>query len=351
MHKIGMDAHLLIDRAQSIFTVPWWEEININATNEYDPKILSHDNWSMPDWIHLVKYSNGAISRTADIYYLLKGYDILQGWAPSAIYLQFQRTPYIMYECGWMRKFPFMNDNSCKLARRGYMKAKAIIMTNPDMYYTTEHMAYLPPTKFIPFAIPYDHYTFKPVNDGKQLIFINPARCEFRIKGTDKLIMAWHQYICKTSITPLPKLYIVKWGTDLKKTMELVNSLPQYSRATIKFFDLLSKPELIKALHNADVVCDQFVLGSYGTTAPESMACGRPVLMYLNRHYNTMAYGAVPPIANAYTVNEIAEQMLALEDIEYRKQLSLAGRKWIIKNHDPVNVAYSHKKLYEEVLQ
>ena len=256
-----------------------------------------------------------------------------------------------MYECGWMRKFPFFMDNACKLARMGYKKAKAIIMTNPDLYYTVEHMLeYLPRTKFIPFAIHLNKYEFKPINNNEQLIFFSASRMSWNIKGTDKLVKAWSLYIQSTKMDPLPKLWMVAWGDDVEKTKALVASLPKKVRETIEFSPLLSKPKLVEAYHTADVVCDQFILGSYGTAAPEAMACGRPVLMYLDEYYNKMCYGDVPPVANAYSVLGIAKELMKLEDYEYRRTLSLKGHAWAKFHHNPSKVAEQHKRLYEAVL-
>ncbi len=57
----------------------------------------------------------------------------------------------------------------------------------------------------------------------------------------------------------------------------------------------------------ADIVLDQFVLGSWGTSTREkaAMSCGKPVLMFYKKEYILRAFGEEPPILNSFSEEDI----------------------------------------------
>lgn len=345
LREFGIDAHLVLDETHPITALPHWEEGDMQTDDINDQSAIKI--WEAPEWIHYIEGKKDPIYRTLKLFRMFRNFDIIQAYAPSPIYLQFQKKPYVLYECGWMRKFPLLMDKVCRLGRRGYAKGKYVIMTNPDLYSMYLRMNFLPPTVFIPFAIDTNRYPYvPPTKNPEVLCYLSPSRLIWDIKGQDKLIKAWKIYTSATDLNV--KMYIVKWGKDADKTVNLVNDLGLQD--TIEFISLMSKPKLIKAYHAADIVCDQFILGSYGTAAPEAMACGVPVLMYLNEYYNTLCYGRMPPIANAHSIEDIVAEMEKLEDFNYRKRLSEDGLSWIKKEHSPDMVAMRHIKLYEGIL-
>ena len=50
---------------------------------------------------------------------------------------------------------------------------------------------------------------------------------------------------------------------------------------------------------------DQFVLGSWGTSTPEAMSCGKPVLMFYKKEFILRAFGEEPPILNSFSEEDI----------------------------------------------
>ncbi|MEU6996866.1 glycosyltransferase [Nonomuraea sp. NPDC046570] len=68
-------------------------------------------------------------------------------------------------------------------------------------------------------------------------------------------------------------------------------------------------PHLVK---NADIIVDQFVIGTYGTFACEGMAAGKPVVAFLSEEAGEAA-GVTPPIVNA-TPATLGEAMARLLD-------------------------------------
>jgi len=108
-----------------------------------------------------------------------------------------------------------------------------------------------------------------------------------------------------------------------------------------------SKPALIRAYNEADVVFDQFILGSGGTTMFEAMSCEVPVVIYLNE-WNKKCFGEMPPIVNARTAGEIYESMVLLSsDRKIRKEIGIKERKFVLKYSHPDIVAEKLISLYE----
>jgi len=89
-------------------------------------------------------------------------------------------------------------------------------------------------------------------------------------------------------------------------------------------------PEYVR---EADIVADQFVMGSYGTFACEAMAASKPVICY---HTDLVAetVGEKPPLVNATpaTVREAVESLL--DDRRAGAELGRRGREFVERHHD-----------------
>jgi glycosyltransferase involved in cell wall biosynthesis len=144
---------------------------------------------------------------------------------------------------------------------------------------------------------------------------------------------------------------MMNWGTseDINQSRRLVQEL-QIDR-NVEWLDPVSKPRLIQLYNRSDAVFDQFMVGSYGTTAIEAMACARPVVMYLEKYWNTKCYGEVAPVLNAQTADEIFGAMVALTDERYRQKVGLDARNYVVRHHGPEVIAEKYMQLYREVLE
>ncbi len=98
-----------------------------------------------------------------------------------------------------------------------------------------------------------------------------------------------------------------------------------------------SSAEMRRIIASADVVLDQFRLGSYGVTACEAMAAGRVVLGHVTEHNRErvrQAAGTDLPIVEA-TVADVEEVLLGLlEDRERAAAVGAAGEAFVRTLHD-----------------
>ena len=353
LRRAGVEADLIINSRDFGMGVPHWEEADIVGV---DPYAIDLDDlskfYALPEWVKIWRPRDLHVSPqdVIDLLYMVKEYDLLQLSPPSIVYLQFMGKKFIAHEAGWIRHFPFLNGAAEKLARRGYSKAQCVVMTNPDCYSLLPKIKYRREV-FIPFIIETDRYKPTPVSRNRNedaLTFFHPTRHAWNVKGNDRLLRAFAKFVAQGYKS---RLVMIDWGTmeDAEQSKALVKTLgiDRY----VEWLSPVSKPRLIQLYNQSDVVFDQFILGSYGTTAPEAMGCERPVVMYLDEYWNKKCYGRVAPVLNAQTVDEILEAMLALTDRGLRRKLGEEARDYVVEHHSPPMIARQYVELYREVLE
>ena len=364
MRKLGLDAHLLIEANDVVFANPLWEDFEINESRFGDPlkpKKLALN--LLPPWIRVVDLS-GKSKKVFNLYRLREifdDYDFIFAHAPAPFYclMTLTRTPWIPYDAGLIRYLPFVKNYLptyrsslsskvfLKLSEYAYRKAFRIIYTNPDTWKLFQNAGLRDKLIFIPFPIDCEKY--KPVKAQRlipnaELIFFMPSRHHWAEKGTGKVIRAFARLIKRHKET---YLVMVSWGTNLKKSMDLIGQLG--ITKNVLWLHPLNKLNLIKMFASVDVVLDQFTLGSWGTLTPEAMACMKPVIMYFNVNDIKRCFGDLPPILNAFTENEIFSQMEECFKLDLHN-LGKESRKWVEKTHNPRLVVARHLQVIKEVL-
>lgn len=163
-----------------------------------------------------------------------------------------------------------------------------------------------------------------PEIDAPFVIFV-PSRIDYYWKGQDRLLSALE------ALSKNNNFHVIfsGWGVDYLDLQSRANK----SITTFLPFSL-SKQLLYKFYTSVDIVCDQFILGHYGTSAQEAMACGAPVMMW-NDDLEYLDNGRTPPpVINVHDVNEIqgALQQIQNENIDF-ESVGIAGKKWIEEAH------------------
>lgn len=360
LRKMNANVDLAVNSSDFGMALPEWEDANLSTgTNPYsiDGNALMKA-WTKPPWIRYFDFMNkvpkrcqmiSKIKSRIDLIKMMREYDIIEAHVPYAIYSQFSGVPYIAYDAGWIRYFPYSMKIRDKLARRGYNKAKKIIITNPDTFEISDSLPYLNAEKifFSPFAIDPDKYQpldstelrAKYANQNEMLLF-SPARQSWKEKGNDKMIRAFAQFSRRV---PESKFILVEWSEDEHNSKALAHSLGISEK--IIWIKPVPKNQLIQYYNAADVILDQFVLGSWGTSTPEAMACGKPVLMFYKKDYILRAFGEEPPILNSFTDDDIYSNLIRLRDREFAADMGRKSREWIIKTHSSKVVALRHLEI------
>lgn len=368
LRKMNVDVDLAINISDFGMGLPEWEDGNFN--DNADPYDLKKNeikkSWNAPKWIRYFDFQNKVprkkhriekLKARINLIKLIREYDVVEAHVPFSMYTQFTGIPYVAYDAGWIRYFPFEKGKRNWLVRRGYKKAKKVIITNPDTFEISDNLPYIKKDKvcFIPFAI--DPEKYKPINsielrsqyvkNSDDIILFCPSRQVWREKGNDKIIRAYSKF---TKDFPNSKFIMVEWSEDEENSKKLVNSLGLSEHMV--WIKPVPKNRLIEYYNAADIVLDQFVLGSWGTSTPEAMSCGKPVLMFYKKEFIMRAFGEEPPILNSFTEDEICSNLIKLvKNPEFRNEIGQKSREWIKKTHSPQKVAEEHLKVLESIFE
>lgn len=362
--KMNVDVDLAVNSSDFGMALPEWEDGNVSET--IDPYTVHRNeikNTNLGDRIRYFDFLNKSprkknmirkMMSRINLMSMIREYDIVEAHVPYVIYSQFTGVPNVVYDAGWIRYFPYDRGIRAKLARRGYSKAKAIIITNPDTYAISDSLPYLNQKRiyFSPFAIDPEKYyptdmeelRSKYIIKNDDILLFSPSRQHWLEKGNDKMIKAFARFV---KVFPNSKLVIVDWSTDAQKSKDLVKSLNISEK--VNWIKPVAKKQLIGYYNAADIILDQFVLGSWGTTTPEAMSCQKPVLMFYKEEYIKRAFGDNPPILNSFSEEDIFLNLVKLaKDPHFRILLGRKSREWIIKTHSPDIVAKKHLEILNQ---
>jgi glycosyltransferase involved in cell wall biosynthesis len=286
-----------------------------------------------------------------------EGYDLIQAYATEPIHAWMfaPDRPYVAFEHGTMRDIPFENSGRGRLLTLAYRKAGRVIITNPDVITAAQRLGL---TNYLFIPHPVDETKYCPrraalrktlVNRYQtSLILFAPSRHDWALKGNDLLLKAFARLKAATRLNPV--LILCEWGQEVEKSKRLIEELGVTS--CVAWVPPLNKMKLIDYYNAADVVLDQFTIGTFGTVTPEAMACGKPVLLHFDRRVHEWCYSEMPPVVAARTEDEIFERLVELSgDPGYRSALGQSSREWIVKYHGWELVADRQIAVYRELLQ
>jgi len=347
-----IEADLFVYRPSHVCSLPQWElcDLDVNDIgNPYNPnwEVLNKD-FIQPPWMHVLSFSQGLFSKPQRFWQVIRAmraYDLIIAHTPFPIYAQFSNRSYISFDAGAIRYFD-ANNLRKKLFERGYSKSKVIIVTNPDTMDLFDRYGFK--YQFVPFLIDTARYRYEKSEKDLpyEYVFFMPSRQYWKEKGNNIFIVSFYQFHkeYKDSV-----LAITEWGTDLHRTKELVKKLDV--EKSIIWLPLMSKPRLIKWYNLSTAIADQFVLGSYGTTAPEAMACEKPVIMYLSEEHNRKAFGELPPVLNVKNQADILNYLLLCTDSNFTRRVGELSRKWVEKTHGSEVVINKHLAIYMKIIE
>jgi glycosyltransferase involved in cell wall biosynthesis len=118
----------------------------------------------------------------------------------------------------------------------------------------------------------------------------------------------------------------------------------------LRLVERVPNSELRRQLADADIVADQFIVGWYALFAIEAMAMAKPVLCYLRPDlvelYTLYSFAGECPLVNTPAL-EIKPRLRALiHDSARRRELGLAGRRYVENHHSLVAVGEMLDAIY-----
>lgn len=249
----------------------------------------------------------------------------------------------IWYDCS-------RGDILGRLQRTAFFSAQAFLVSNPWSFaharrFGMQHLVYLPlildEKVYCPGTSAYrDEWTKK---SGGSFFVISTARLDDFYKGSDIAIKGFAAF---SRLVPGARLVLMGWGENRETCLARLKAYDIAGKVIL--LPIAGKKRLIQYLRAADCLLDQFVLGYYGTTGLEAMACGLPVVMRLEREqYDGMCLTGAPPVLNASTPEEICAVLLKLaSDPRQREAIASAHREWFLANHGSAR----WKEIYSDML-
>jgi glycosyltransferase involved in cell wall biosynthesis len=288
---------------------------------------------------------------------LFSEYDVVQlnGAYPAFIPLGLPRIPYVAFEHGTMRELPFEDTGRGRLLALGYRMSPKVLITNADVIEQARLLGVEDRCIFTPHPLDEEKYTPGPSKlraeveqDGFDFVLLCPSRHDWHVKGLDRLLRAFAELV--RSRRPRSILLLFDWGQEVGRSRELVQQLG--IEPNVRWSQPLPKLRLIDAYRAADIVLDQFLIGTFGAVAPEAMACGRPVVMAFDPALHAWCFPTLPPIVNARTPEQIYRELTRLAGDEQRRlALGKAGREWV-ERHYGWRVAVDRQlAIYEELVK
>jgi glycosyltransferase involved in cell wall biosynthesis len=284
------------------------------------------------------------------------GYDLIQAYATEPIHAWMFSSgrPYVAFEHGTMREIPFERSARGRLLSLAYRQAGKVIITNPDVIMAARQLG-LNNFLFIPH--PVDETKYRPFDTPLRaeltgryqadVILFAPSRHNWALKGNDLLLKAVAR--CMKSFSGKILLIVSEWGQEILASKALIDALGIQSH--VMWTAPLNKMKLIHYYNAADVVLDQFTIGTFGTVTPEAMACAKPVVLHFDRNVHEWCYSDMPPVVSARTEDQIFARLMELIDSRaHRVSVGQASRDWIVKHHGWELVADRQIAVYRELL-
>ncbi|CDI06469.1 glycosyltransferase [Candidatus Nitrosotenuis uzonensis] len=329
LRKTGLDVELLIEKNPPKGSDPL----------RFDPTL----NNQYPDWISFFDKSKSSWKLDVIRKMREKKYDLIHAYVEFPIFAYFSGKPFLAHTQGSdFREMAQSKTLRGFLLRRAYRKAKAVLFFQPD------HLPLFSKLKLYNgiFIAPLWDTTFfraysNKANNKKFTIF-HPANLEFRLKGNDKLIKGYAEFVKNY---PESNLIIVDRGIDSHKIHEMVKNLSIEDK--VEFIDgPLNASQLLKYYNQSDVIADQFVLGALGSIGWETFSCKKPLLAFANEKQYRDVYGESPPVVNAFSSKDICISLTKLTNNEFRKEIGNKGYEWLTKYHSPVLFTEKIMKIY-----
>lgn len=282
----------------------------------------------------------------------LMGYDLLQIHTGSLAYFRLthhlfieqRRRPYLAMATGSdLREVAaIQQDAEGERMRTFFRNAGKTFVYNLDLFPVAQKLG-ISPLGFFPFTLDTAKYTPRPqvprppTLEGKLLCFMM-SRLDFgqlpgggtRVgaKANHRFFEALARFV-KTN--PQTHAIVLDRGEDRAAARRLVTALGLETFVTFK--SPMTELDRIEHLQMADVVIDQFDLGSLGLGGLEAMSTGKSLITNLDVPLATALYGETPPLQQAKSDQDILAGLEKLADPEIRQALGQKAREWVLRHH------------------
>jgi len=311
-----------------------------------DPKAFDENLKEYPDWIKF--WDNSKWNWKYEIIRMMRKYDLIQASTELPIFSLISAKPYVVFTTG-SDIIELAHKNSIKgfFLREAYKKAKVLIFSGPYMYPSIVKLN-LKKALFLPLLWDYEKFSpsEKKSDDETKFTIFHPTGHRWDQKRNDIFLRAFIRLANERNNV---RLIMVKNGPDFQKSKKILEQKNLRGKLTI-IPNPIPQKNMKFYYDQADVVVDQFVVGSTGLIGQEAMACEKPLIQFVNEELYQKFYPEVPPIMNASTEKQIYEKLVQLiEDRSLGRKLGKKSREWLLKYHDVEKIIKKYICVYHSV--
>ncbi|MEM3698084.1 MAG: glycosyltransferase [Candidatus Bathyarchaeia archaeon] len=200
-----------------------------------------------------------------------------------------------------------------RIAKHNLMSCDKVLVSTPDILATAKK--FREDAEYLPNPVDMQVFYPKPMieHGGKKRVLI-ASDCNWAVKGTDIAIRALSKIKNEVEVS------IIKHGVDFEKTLALARSLG----LRLNILPKVPHEKIREYYWNANVVIDQFKLGSLGMVSLEAIACGRPVITYVSSEYHEYENF---PLKDITTEEKIIDSIKSSNIKLWQKEITYLERK------------------------
>lgn len=283
-------------------------------------------------------------------------FDIIQCYSTDPIWPMLAGVKkYVAFEHGTLRTFT-MEDNSLhRLVSLAYRQSSCSFITNGDCL---DYAKKLNIQNYRAMIHPVDvdlheqDHTQEVAAIRKALnadvILFCPIRHDWSIKGTEIHIKALP--LLKVALG-CKRLVIIftEWGEQVEQSKAMIEKLG--CTENVVWERPMPRLKMIRYMKAADATLDQMALPHFGSTAPQSLAAGVPVIMSYKPESTYWIVKEPAPILPAFEPEDVVKQVTKALSQDWLSAFKQKAKAWTHAHHHPSRIIDEHLAVYKNIME
>ncbi|MDP1878066.1 MAG: glycosyltransferase [Actinomycetota bacterium] len=288
--------------------------------------------------------------RAARLRALMSRYDAVEACGSEVAWAGMTGRPFVAFEHGTIRWAAQRGDVMQSLTMDGFARCAAVMVTNGDSIPLAERHHFPAVTATVHPLVEVDPALAGPaeaeaenvlaaarINAGPLLLC--PLRHDWDVKGTDLYLRALPGL--RERVGDDVTLLLTAWGNDIQRSKDLVADLG--AEDLVRWIPPQGRQVLLCLMTSSLVVLDQTALPHFGSTAPQALSLGVPVMSSYDPASTARICAEPAPILPVFTPGDVVEGVVRLLDDGFRQALSMSAVTWCRRFHSTERVVADHE--------